>query len=151
MDLIESLLPFQLDLYIQSDSQDPDSGAIIKQWNYYKSLPCSAKGIISNSTSTRTNDRQTMDNRYKNEQMIQIRTIEKLNIRHKVTNIKNKNGEFIWTELNYPTDTPTVFEVVGVTPITDPFGVSMGYNITAKRSENQQIGDRKSTRLNSSH
>ena len=78
MDLIESLLPFQLDLYIQSDSQDPDSGAIIKQWNYYKSLPCSAKGIISNSTSTRTNDRQTMDNRYKNEQMIQIRTIEKL-------------------------------------------------------------------------
>jgi len=140
VDIVEALLPFQLDLYVQSDAQDPDSGALIKQWNYYKTLPCSAKGVVSNSTSTRTNDRQNFDNRYRNEQFVQIRTIEKLNVRHKITNIRNKNNEFIWTELNYPTETPTVFEVVGVTPITDPFGVSMGYNITAKRSENQQIG-----------
>ena len=140
MDIVEALLPFQLDVYIQSDKQDSDSGALIKQWNYYKTIPCSAKGMVSNSTSVRTGDRQFLDNRYKNEQMIQIRTVEKLNIRHKITNIKNKNGEFIWTELNYPVETPTVFEIIGTTPITDPFGVSMGYNIIAKRSENQQIG-----------
>lgn len=140
MDILESLLPYKLDLYIQSDSQDPDTGAIIKEWNYYKTLDCSAKGMVSNSTSTRANDRQQLDNRYRNEQMIQIRTAEKINIRHKVTSIRNKEGEYIWTELNYPTETPTVFEVVGMTPITDPFGVSMGYNITAKRSENQNIG-----------
>ena len=140
MDILESLLPYKLDLYIQSDSQDPDTGAIIKEWNYYKTLDCSAKGMVSNSTSTRANDRQQLDNRYRNEQMIQIRTAEKINIRHKVTSIRNKEGEYIWTELNYPTETPTVFEVVGMTPITDPFGISMGYNITAKRSENQNIG-----------
>lgn len=140
MDIIESLLPFQLDLYIQQDTQDPDTGALVKQWNYYKTLPCSAKGIISNSTSTRTNDRQTFDNRYRNEQYVQIRTVEKIHMRHKITNIRNKNGEFIWTELNYPTETPTVFEIVGMTPVTDPFGVQMGYSVTAKRSENQQIG-----------
>lgn len=140
MDLLEALLPYKLDLYVQRDSQDPDTGAIIKEWNYYKTLDCSAKGMVSNSTSTRANDRQQLDNRYRNEQMIQLRTAEKINIRHKVTNIRNKNDEAIWTELNYPTETPTVFEVVGVTPLTDPFGVSMGYNITAKRSENQNIG-----------
>jgi hypothetical protein len=46
----------------------------------------------------------------------------------------------IWTELDAPTETPTVFEVVGTTPITDPFGSVLGYNSTLKRSENQQIG-----------
>ena len=140
MDLLEALLPYKLDLYIQRDSQDPDTGAILKEWFYYKTLDCSAKGMVSNSTSTRANDRQQLDNRYRNEQMIQVRTSEKINIRHKITNIRNKDNQAIWTELNYPTETPTVFEVVGVTPLTDPFGISMGYNITAKRSENQNIG-----------
>ena len=49
-------------------------------------------------------------------------------------------SKYIWTELNYPNETPTVFEVVGVTPITDPFGTIVAYNSTAKRSENQEIG-----------
>ena len=130
----------QMDLYVQMDSQDPDTGAISKEWNYRQTLSCAAKGIISNSATSRGSDRQILDNRYRNEQMIQIRTIEKINIRHKITNIKNKKGGYIWTELDYPSETPTVFEVIGTTPITDPFGNVVGYSTTAKRSENQTIG-----------
>ena len=141
MDILESLLPYQLDLYVQYDLQDSETGAINKEWQYYKTIDCSAKGVVSNSTSTRSNDRQQLSNRYSMEQMIQLRTIERITVRHKITNIRNKNGEYIWTELNYPTETPTVFEVVGVTPIADPFGTPIGYNITAKRSENQGIGE----------
>lgn len=140
MDLISSLLQFKLDLYVQTDDQDPDTGALLKEWNYYNTLDCSAKGIVSNATSTRANDRQTIDNRYKLEQHVEIRTTEKINMRHKITNIRNSKGQVIWTELDYPTETPTVFEVVGVTPMTDPFGIIVGYNTTVKRSENQQIG-----------
>lgn len=140
MELLDSLLPYKLDLYIQSDKQDPETGSINKEWNYYKTIDCSAKGVVSNSTSTRSNDRQQISNRYSLEQFIQLRTSEKINVRHKITNIRNKDDVYIWTELDYPTETPTVFEVVGMTPISDPFGVSMGYNITAKRSENQGLG-----------
>ena len=140
MDIIESLLPFKMDVYVQTDQQDADTGAILKEWNFHKTLNCSAKGIVSNSTSVRSNDRQQFSNKYDLEQMIQIRTVEKINVRHKITNIRNSENEFIWTELNYPTETPTVFEVVGITPITDPFGKNMAYNVIAKRSENQQIG-----------
>jgi hypothetical protein len=46
----------------------------------------------------------------------------------------------IWKELNYPTETPTVFEVVGVTPMTDALGRVVGYSTNLKRSENQIIG-----------
>ena len=140
MDLIESVLPMKMDLYVQSDEQDPDTGAIIKQWNYSYSVDCYAKGVVSNSTTMRGGDRQAFDNRYSNNQMIQIRTINKLNLRHKITNIRNKNGGYIWTELDYPTETPTVFEITGVTPITAPFGETIAYNCIAKRSENQIIG-----------
>ena len=140
MDILESLLPYQLDLYIQQDAQDSETGSINKEWHYFKTIDCSAKGVVSNSTSTRANDRQQIGNRYNLEQFIQIRTAEKINVRHKITNIRNKEGEYIWTELDYPTETPTVFEVVGMTPINDPFGMGMGYNITAKRSENQGLG-----------
>ena len=130
----------KLDLYGQMDTQDPDTGAIKKEWNYIDTIYCSAKGLISNTISARSSDRQLLDNRYKNEQFIQIRTIEKLNMRHKIKNLRNKENKYIWTELDYPAETPTVFEIVGVTPITDPFGTIIGYNSTAKRSENQEIG-----------
>lgn len=140
MNIVESVLPMMLDIYAQFDSQDPDTGAIIKEWNYVDSMPCYAKGVVSNSTSARSSDKQTFDNKYHNLQMVQIRTLNKLNIRNKITNIRTKNGEVIWTELDYPSDTPTVFEITGVTPITDPFGEILAYNAIAKRSENQQIG-----------
>ena len=140
MDILTSVMQMKLDLYGQIDSQDPDTGAIKKEWNYIDTVNCSAKGLISNTISARSSDRQLLDNRYKNEQFIQIRTIEKLSMRHKIKNIRNKENKYIWTELDYPTETPTVFEIVGVTPITDPFGTIIGYNSTAKRSENQEIG-----------
>jgi len=140
LDLIDSILVMRLDLYRQSDSQDPNTGAILKSWNFYKTLDCHAKGIISNSSSSGTNDRQIFGNKYTNQQMIQVRTSEKITYREKVTNIRDAKNKSIWTEIDFPTETPTVFEVVGSTPITDPFGNVVGYNTTLSRSENQQIG-----------
>lgn len=138
--LVESLLGMTADVYRQTEEQDPNTGAIIKEWNYYKTVPCSAKGIISNSTSSRTGDRQVLNNKYQNEQFIQVRTIERLTTREKITNIKSSDNVVIWRELDFPAETPTVFEVVGMTPITDPYGEVLAYNSTLKRSENQQIG-----------
>ena len=97
---------------------------------------------ISNQSSSSSNtntDRQSFNNKYKNEQSLQIRTEERITLREKITNIRDMNSNAIWTELNYPSDTPTVFEITGSTPIVDPFGKVVAYNSTATRSENQQI------------
>lgn len=130
----------KMDVYRQTDTQDENTGSISKQWNYYKTLDCHAKGVISNSATTRSSDRQVFSNKYANEQVIQIRTIDRITIREKVTNIRDSKNVPIWTELDFPTETPTVFEVVGTTPIMDPFGKVIGYSSSLKRSENQQIG-----------
>ena len=139
-DLIDSVLSMQLDVYRQTEIQDADTGAIKREWNYHRTLDCHAKGVISNSATTRSSDKQVFSNKYMNDQIIQVRTSEKLTMREKVTNIRDTAGNVIWAEANFPTETPTVFEVIGTTPVTDPFGTVIAYNSSMKRSENQQIG-----------
>lgn len=139
-DLVDAVLSMKLDVYHQEENQDLDTGAIRKSWSYYKTLPCHAKGVVGNSSTTRSGDSQTFNNKYSNEQTVVVRTIERLTIREKVSNIRASDGSLIWVELDYPDNTPTVYEVIGSTPLTDPFGSVIAYNSTLKRSENQQIG-----------
>ena len=138
--IIDSVLSMNLDVYRQSEIQDPDTGSIVKQFNYYKTIACHAKGIISNTSSLVGGTKQNFSNKYSDEQIIQVRTAEKLTAREKVTNIRDANNNVIWNEINYPSETPTVFEVMGTTPIMDPFGHVIAYNSSMKRSENQKIG-----------
>jgi len=139
-DLIDSFMPMFMDVYKQFDLQDSNTGAIKKEWQFDRTVPCSAKGIISNSSASRSGDKQVMSNKYLNDQILQVRTSEKLSLREKITNIRDSEGTVIWEELNFPTNTPTVFELMGITPMTDPLGGVVGYNSTVKRSENQTIG-----------
>lgn len=138
--IIDSVLSMKLDTYRQFDAQDENTGAIKKEWHFNRTLACHAKGIISNSATTRAGDTQIFNNKYVNDQIIQVRTQERLTLREKITNIRDQMDSLIWAELDYPTETPTVFEVLGTTPITDPFGNVLGYNSSLKRSENQRIG-----------
>jgi hypothetical protein len=140
MSLTTSLMPMKLDIYLQSDSQDENTGSIKKDWMYARTMQCSAKGIVSNSGSGRSGDKQIFNNKYMNEQMLEIRTTEQVTYREKITNIRDMKGNVVWKELDYPSNTPTVFEVISSTPITDPFGNVLAYNSVAKRSENQEIG-----------
>jgi len=138
--IIDSVLSMKMDVYRQFDTQNEDTGAIVKEWHYYKTVDCHAKGVISNSATTRSSDKQIFSNKYINDQIIQVRTSERITSREKVTNIRDIDGNVIWVEINFPTDTPTVFEVMGTTPVTDPFGRVLAYNSSMKRSENQVIG-----------
>ena len=130
----------KVDIYLQVDAQDEKTGAIKKEWIFTRSVACAAKGMISNSGSGRSGDKQTFNNRYLNDQMLEIRTVDQINYREKVTNIRDMAGNVVWKELDYPTNTSTVFEIISSTPITDPFGNVLAYNSVAKRSENQAIG-----------
>lgn len=140
LDLVDSILSMKMDVYRQLDRQDPDTGALVKEWIYYKTVDCTAKGVISNSSSTRTNSIQSFGTKYENQEILQVRTAGRLTFREKVTNIRDSKDKPIWVELNYPTETPTVFEVIGSTPVTDGFGTVIAYNSVIKRSENQNIG-----------
>lgn len=136
---VDGLMTMKMDVYRQQEQQDKDTGAIIREFSYIKTLDCYARGIITESRN-RTNDNQNFSNKYSNNQYVETRTSERLTPRDKVKNIRDASGNPIWYELNYPSDTPTVFDVIGTTPISDPFGNVVGYNASLQRAENQQIG-----------
>jgi len=137
--IVDGLMSMKMDVYRQEEEQDPNTGALVKRFMFYKTLDCYARGVIQENVN-RNLDKQTFGNTYINSQFIEVRTSERLNQREKIKDIRDANGEVIWYELNYPNNTGTVFEVVGSTPISDPFGGIVGYNASLKRSENQQIG-----------
>ena len=138
--IVETVFSMKMDIYQQSEIQDSDTGAIKKEWSYAKTVNCHAKAIISNSATSRSGNYQVFKDKYVNEQIVIIRTTDMISFREKVTNIRSVDGKVIWEEIDYPSNTPTVFEVIGTTPITDPYGGVLAYNTTVKRSENQIIG-----------
>jgi hypothetical protein len=138
--IVETVFSMKMDIYQQSEIQDSDTGAIKKEWNYARTVNCHAKAIISNSATSRSGNYQVFKDKYVNEQIVIIRTTDMISFREKVTNIRSVDGKVIWEEIDYPSNTPTVFEVIGTTPITDPYGGVLAYNTTVKRSENQIIG-----------
>jgi hypothetical protein len=138
-DVVDGLMTMTMDVYRQQEQQDPDTGALVREFSYNRTINCYARGIISQSTG-KSNDRQKFGNKYSNEQYLEVRTADRLTARDKVKNIRDASGNPIWYELNYPSDTDTVFDVIGTTPITDPFGTVVGYNSSLQRAENQQIG-----------
>lgn len=137
--IIDGLMSMKMDVYRQEEEQDPNTGALVKRFMFYKTIDCYARGVIQENVN-RNIDKQTFGNTYSNAQALEVRTLQRLNQREKIKDIRDSAGNIIWYELNYPNDTGTVFEVVGSTPITDPFGSVVGYNTSIKRSENQQIG-----------
>jgi len=138
-DIVDGLMTMKMDVYRQSERQDANTGAMVREFSYIKTIDCYARGVITENRN-RSNDSQKFSNKYSNNQYIEVRTSERLTARDKVKNIVDVNGKPIWYELNYPNDTDTVFDVVGTTPIAEPFGNVVGYNSSLQRAENQQIG-----------
>lgn len=141
-DLIIGMMPLQVDVYRQSAVQDPETGSVNRVWQLNRTISCSAKGHINNSsTSQSSNSRQKFSQNYVNVNEIQLRTEEQLTYRDKITNIRSRDGRVIWFEINMPNNTPTVFDVVGSTPMLDPFGNIVAWSSSASRSENQNLGE----------
>lgn len=68
--------------------------------------------------------------------VIQFGTQVELSKRDRVYNIKGSNGLLIWKEEEY-NGAATVFEVLGVTPIVDPFGRHIENHALLQRAEVQ--------------
>jgi hypothetical protein len=137
--LIESTLNMKMDIYEVIISQDENTGALVKKWGYKGTEPCLARGYISDTGRTGGSS-EKIGERYENMERIIIETKYKSSKTQRITNIRNSKDEVIWFELiNNNYDTPTIFDVMGVTPVLDPFGQILSFNINAQRSEVQKL------------
>ena len=57
--------------------------------------------------------------------------------RDRITDIRDRHGNLIWIE-EESTNRPTIFEVTGVTPVTDPFGMQVKNFSLLSRAQDQE-------------
>lgn len=136
--------------------QDPDSGEIIRRWKKIPtddpetpeideskkySFKCIARGIIDGGIRV-AGTTERFEEIYANIDYVRITfpANVKLSKRDQVTNIKNQKGVILWREEEIPGQPPTVFNVMGVTPIIDPFGNHIEGQALLERA-NRQSGD----------
>ena len=115
-------------------NRDPLEGALTG-----RRIECSARGILEGgirvtATTERFSTRGTLEVAdYIN---FEFPHNEILTRRDRITDIRNSDGELIWIE-EESTSRPTVFEVTGVTPVVDPFGIKMKNFTLLERADDQ--------------
>lgn len=137
--------------------QDPDSGAIVRVWvpdapqpgdpavpvdsgaAAGRRIPLMARGIIDGGIRVAgTTERYTPGGVYENIDFVSIKFPADvvLTKRDRITDIRNAAGILLWKEEEFD-DSATVFDVLGVTPVTDPFGNYIENSALLQRAEVQ--------------
>ncbi|WXW92546.1 head-to-tail stopper [Streptomyces phage Enygma] len=113
--------------------QDPDSGAIERVWvpdedsttpgSQTLVINCMVRGV-TNGGIRAAGTTQRFSEIYENVDwaIIQFPASVVLSKYDRVTNISNSKGQLIWREEEINQAPATVFQVMGSTPVIDPFG-----------------------------
>lgn len=131
---------------------DPDSNEIIRVWvpagdnpdtpevedNTLETFSCIARGIIDGGVRVAGTTERFSD-LYEGVDYVKIFFGPKVRLtrRDRVTNIRDKRNNVIWAEEEREDGAPTVFSVVGVIPIVDPFGKHIENTALLERVETQ--------------
>ena len=131
------------------EKQDPDTGEITRVWtvdtdqttpgDQVVEIPCIVRGIVDGGIRVAgTTERYTPSGIYENIDYAKMSFPKGYVVtkRDRITNIKNAQGEIIWKEEEFDSSA-TVFEVMGVTPILDPFGTHIENMALLQRAEVQ--------------
>lgn len=132
------------------NKQDPETGEIIRIWVIEdadpsapgvqeKQVKCIVRGILDGGIRVAgTTERFTPQGIIESVDYIKMQFPASVIItkRDRVTNISNRHGIIIWREEEHD-NAPTVFDVLGVTPVTDPFGNLIEWSALLQRSEAQ--------------
>lgn len=131
--------------------QDPDSGAIVKRWvdnpttitdesakTIIRNVPLMARGVLTTGIQG-AGSTERFDDIYTNVDWVKATFGKNTNItkRDQVTNVRTRSGELVWKEEEITDYPPTVFDVMGVTPVLDPFSRLVEYSVLMQRAEVQ--------------
>jgi hypothetical protein len=140
------------------DQQDPITGEIIRVWvpiaddpetpdideSLAGSFPCMARGIIDGGIRV-AGTTERWGETYVDIDYVRIEFPANVIVskRDRITNIRNRKGQILWVEEELAPDgegrfKATVFDVLGVTPVIDPFGKHSSNVAMLERSEVQQ-------------
>lgn len=131
------------DIYRPVESRDEFTGAVVKTWSFFKTIPCLARSIIT--TSTGSNSSSFITGKYINypENSIKFKSQEPIDVSYRIVAIRNSE-QVLWKEDQYGTlnaglNGSTIFEPRGSSPIIDHRGNLLEYETMLERQEIQRL------------
>lgn len=124
--LVSARYTMLADVEEQVTTRDPDTGQQIRRWQFLKTVPCQARGVISEGIRTvgSTEGYKSSTNSYVEDDWVKLKSKELISKRARVTNIRLKSTNTpTWVEDDGVT--PMIFEVLGSQPLPNPFGVTV--------------------------
>jgi len=120
-----SIMNMTVDIEIQQNYQDPNTGAIIRGWVYDKTIQCKVEPIKSGGASTR-GDSKTFNKGaiggYSEKLQLRVKSFELLSKRWRLSNIRSSDNKQVFVEIDRYGEPDTIFEVFSSHAVLDPFG-----------------------------
>lgn len=136
--LAAALYIHRVDIWEQDNEINPETNEIERTWKFLKSVdayvfPYLEGGLRGMGTT------EVFNERYTNSDFLRMKSLEEMDKRWRVTNIRNTNGVVIYQEhINFQ---PTVYNIDGSAPRSNPLTGEVDEWITAlSRPEVQSNG-----------
>lgn len=114
------------DIYVQQNTQDPDTGEVKRQWLYEKTIPCKIEPIKVSSNAGNDNAKSFgvgPGREYSEHLQLKIKCLDQLSKRWRVTAIMSSDGKSVYKEIDKYDSPDMIFEVTSSHAVLDPFGV----------------------------
>lgn len=128
----------KFDLQSLAVSQNTVNMQFIKTWTTTKSgISCLVEPLVSVSASKGVSGKrfETLD--YTETQYFKLHTNYRLSKRDRIVNVKDADGNYVFLEMDANGDPATIFEVVGESPVMNPFGTVNHWTYLVNRVEVQ--------------
>lgn len=134
---ITSIMNTKADIYRQTNTQDPNTGAIVRGWTFYKTIQCKVEPIATGGASVRGDNKNfagTGDSiGYSEKLQLKIKTTELLSKRWRIDNIRSSDNQQVFVEIDKSGKPDSIFEVYSSHGVLDPFGKVSYFEATLQR------------------
>ena len=123
--ITSSIMNMKADIYEQEYSQDSNTGAVLRNWQYARTIQCKIEPIKVGGASTRTDNKifgKGAEGDYTEKFQIKIKCNELLSKRWRIENIRTSDNKPVFIEIDRSGSPDTIFEVTSSHATLDPFG-----------------------------
>ena len=120
-----SVFNMKADIYKQQNSQDSNTGAILRAWEYDHTVECKIEPIKVGGSSTRTDNKvftTGAEGTYSEKFQVRIKCNELLSKRSRITAVRSSDNKQVFVEVDRYGTPDTIFEVTSSHAVLDPFG-----------------------------
>jgi hypothetical protein len=131
------------DVLHQQITQDESTGQIKRSWFFVADIRCIARGISGGGIRVVGSTERYGGGEYTDVEWVKVQTAHNLSKRDRITNIRTVDHQgrvvLVWEDTRYIEEEaiaiPIEFEVVGSSPVMDPFGRLIEYDALLQRAE----------------